>query len=134
MGQSAEYTVEDGGRVSMVDLYACLGVTRAASRSQIRRAWQRLAATCHPDRMIGEPQELVEWGRRQWGLIDRAVTVLCSPERDHYDELLSHWSGRWSDDGGVGPRPAGDVVIDLRAGRYLAAVEASSPHWVDLAL
>lgn len=130
----AGYTVDDGTTVRMVDFYAFLGVSRGAGRPQVRRAWRRLAATCHPDRMVGEPADVAAWGRRYWDLLDTAVSVLCSAEREHYDGMLSRWAGKWSDDAGVGPRAASEVVIDLRTGRYLSDPADPRPHGVDLVL
>lgn len=68
----------------MVDYYKVLGVKRAATASEVKSAYRRLARQRHPDVNGGTEQ-----AARDFALISRAYRTLSDPqERAHYDNQL----------------------------------------------
>ncbi|HEV3468355.1 MAG TPA: DnaJ domain-containing protein [Pyrinomonadaceae bacterium] len=68
----------------MVDYYKVLGVKHAASASEIKSAYRRLARQRHPDVNGGSEQ-----AAREFALISRAYHTLSDPhERAYYDTQL----------------------------------------------
>ncbi len=68
------------------DLYQLLGVTRAASREEIARAWRRRARAEHPD---SQPGDAAAAGR--FRALAGAWHVLGDPaRRAAYDQALGH--------------------------------------------
>lgn len=68
----------------MVDYYKVLGVKRAATASEIKSAYRRLARQRHPDVNGGSDQ-----AARDFALISHAYRTLSDPhERAHYDTQL----------------------------------------------
>lgn len=59
-----------------MDLYALLGVRRAASAVEIQRAYKRLARSLHPDLNPGDPV-----AAEQYGAVSRAFGVLGNADR-----------------------------------------------------
>lgn len=59
-----------------VDFYDVLGVRRAATLSEIRRAYQKRARQLHPDLNPGDPV-----AADRFGAVSRAFEVLSDPER-----------------------------------------------------
>ena len=72
------------------DLYKVLKVSHTASRYEIRKAYHRLAKTCHPDKSPESPSEACSRFHR----IKRAYTVLSDEaQRRRYDSSLSSSEG-----------------------------------------
>lgn len=69
--------------MSHQDYYVLLGVGRSASKSEIRRAFRKLARKFHPDINPGDNVAAVRYQR-----IYEAFEVLTDPERrEHYDRV-----------------------------------------------
>lgn len=69
----------------MTDYYKILGVRRAASRSEVKSAYRKLARVRHPDVNGGS-----ESAAREFALLSKAYRVLIDPqERAYYDEKLA---------------------------------------------
>jgi DnaJ-class molecular chaperone len=76
------------------DYYRLLGVDRNASADAIKRAYRRLARTCHPDKAPGSSGEAFQE-------LQAAYETLTDSERRHrYDETLRererHDAPRWA--------------------------------------
>ncbi|MBI5227045.1 J domain-containing protein [Candidatus Micrarchaeota archaeon] len=68
------------------DYYADLGVPRAASADEIKRAWRRIAKATHPDHHSGN--KILE---ERFKLASQAYEVLGDPRRKRkYDSLWNH--------------------------------------------
>lgn len=59
-----------------MDLYEVLGVRRAATTAEVRRAYQKLARMLHPDLNPGDPQ-----AAERFRDVSSAFTVLSDPQR-----------------------------------------------------
>ena len=59
-----------------MDLYQVLGVRRAASTAEVRRAYQKLARMLHPDLNPGDPQ-----AAERFRDVSSAFAVLSDPQR-----------------------------------------------------
>lgn len=71
------------------DYYTTLGVSRAATGDEIKRAYRRLAKEWHPDRHPPNERSAVE---AKFKAIAEANEVLSDPEkRKRYDALGEHW-------------------------------------------
>jgi hypothetical protein len=77
-------------RIDAPDLYGVLGVDRAASRDQIRRAYYGLARRYHPDHLrSGELTGYLEEMEQYFTRVTEAYNTLMSFElRREYDDLL----------------------------------------------
>jgi len=81
------------------DLYAILGISRWASRDEVRRAYRRLIALHHPDRHRADRR-----AERRTALINVAAGILLDPaQRAAYDRLRTV---RVVTSSRSGPRPA----------------------------
>jgi DnaJ-class molecular chaperone len=66
------------------NLYKTLGVTRSASDDEIRKAYRKLAKTCHPDTNPGDKA-----AEERFKAISRAYAILGDPaKRKRYDQGL----------------------------------------------
>lgn len=80
------------------DYYKILGVPRNASQAEIKKAFRKLARTCHPDACPGD-----KGAEERFKEINEAYEVLGDPEkRKKYDELGSRWRDfeQWQRAGG----------------------------------
>ncbi len=69
----------------MIDYYRVLGVNRAASQSDIKSAYRKLARLKHPDVNSGS-----ESAAQEFALLSRAYHILSNPqERAYFDQQLS---------------------------------------------
>ncbi len=86
--------------VKFKDYYETLGVARAASPEEIKKAFRALARLHHPDVAKNKAK-----GEEKFKEINEAYEVLGDPEkRRRYDELGANWQ-----DGGSGPFASGGV-------------------------
>ncbi|HNW89814.1 MAG TPA: J domain-containing protein [Bacteroidales bacterium] len=70
------------------DYYKVLGVTKAATQDEIKKAYRKLAIKYHPDKNKGNKQ-----AEEKFKEIAEANDVLSDPEkRRKYDELGSNWN------------------------------------------
>ncbi len=91
--------------VDFKDYYSILGVPRAATEAEIKKAFRQLARKHHPD--VARDKKASE---EKFKEINEAYEVLSDPaKRRKYDELGAHWQ-----EGGAPPPPR-------RAGRRNAA-------------
>jgi curved DNA-binding protein CbpA len=74
-----------GAWEAQIDLYGELGVARAATREQIRRAHKRLALEHHPDRCAPEGRRGAEARSKRINLA--AAVLLDDAARARYDRL-----------------------------------------------
>ena len=69
----------------MTDYYKVLGISRTASRSEVKSAYRKLARLRHPDVNRGS-----ESAAHEFALLSKAYRVLIDPqERAYYDEKLT---------------------------------------------
>jgi len=69
------------------DYYAVLGVPKAATAAEIKKAYRKLARDYHPDRNAGNKN-----AERRFKDVNEAHEVLADPaKRSQYDELGVHW-------------------------------------------
>ena len=79
------------------DYYKVLGVSKAASQEEIKKAYRKLAVKYHPDKNKGDKA-----AEEKFKEISEAYNVLSDAEkRKQYDELGSNWN-RYQQTGGAG--------------------------------
>jgi len=71
------------------DPYLILGVDEEISDADLKRAYRRMAAANHPDRMIarGLPQELVGMANHKMAMVNRAYAQITSLRKSHRQGL-----------------------------------------------
>jgi DnaJ-class molecular chaperone len=80
------------------DYYATLGVPRAASQADIKKAFRKLARQHHPDVNTGDST-----AEKRFKEVSEANEVLSDPEkRKLYDQLGSNWQSYQQSGGGSG--------------------------------
>jgi DnaJ-class molecular chaperone len=93
------------------DYYKTLGVERAASQADIKKAYRKLARQHHPDRNAGDKA-----AERRFKDVNEAHAVLGDPgKRKQYDALGSNWDAA-SRSGAAGgfPGAGGNVRYEFR--------------------
>ncbi len=69
------------------DFYAMLGVTSLASEREIKKSYRQKAMELHPDRMVGQSEELQKKGQREFQLLGEGLEILTDDfKRRLYDE------------------------------------------------
>lgn len=97
----------------MKDHYATLGVRRAASQTEIKKAYRALAARYHPDKHRGN--ELEDLAREKLTELNEAYAVLSDPnKRAAYDASPGGGIPR-SQPAGPGPAPQADPAAIIRS-------------------
>ncbi|KAJ2000203.1 hypothetical protein GGI04_004242 [Coemansia thaxteri] len=107
----------------MTDYYAILGVSRSASRDDIRSAYMKKAVQVHPDRN-SSPNATREFQ----DLADAYYTLSDPARRAEYDRTHKRTRGADADD------VFGDVFEDLLRPEVGADGEASSTWWATLGM
>ena len=86
------------------DYYAILGVSKAASDTEIKKAYRKLAAKYHPDKPTGDEAKFKE--------LSEAYETLSDPEkRSMYDQFGSNYQQAGA--GGFGGADFGDIFGDM---------------------
>jgi hypothetical protein len=110
----------------MADLYSVLGVNRAASQSEIKSAYRRLARKYHPD-VNRNPA-----AAREFASINDAYHVLIDPERrslyDRTGEVSS--ACRSQRPGAAGARPSTAASRAARRAYYQARADRIVNEWL----
>lgn len=107
----------------MPDYYDILGVDRAASAEEIKRAFRRLAREHHPDVKKHDPQ-----AEERFKGINEAYRVLSDPERRaHYDRFGTAEPVPGLGDFGRGVGPF-DSLFDMFFGGRATRVDRSAPE------
>ena len=71
------------------DHYTILGIERFASdEQQIKSAYRQLARKFHPDKVMGETEDVRVRSRNQFARIQTAYEILTSPSKEEYDMTL----------------------------------------------
>jgi curved DNA-binding protein len=93
------------------DYYATLGVSKAATPEEIKRAYRKIARKCHPDLNPGDKQAEAKFKE-----LNEANEVLSDPDkREKYDRFGQYWDRPgYSQD----PPPSGANVGAEDFGRY----------------
>ncbi|GAX22669.1 DnaJ homolog subfamily C member 7 [Fistulifera solaris] len=69
------------------DFYAMLGVTSLASEREMKKAYRQKAMELHPDRMVGQSEELQRSGQLAFQLLGEGLEILTDDfKRRLYDE------------------------------------------------
>ncbi len=58
------------------DYYAALGLDKEATENDIKKAYRKLAMTCHPDKNPDDPQ-----AKEKFQAISEAYSILSDPEK-----------------------------------------------------
>jgi len=71
------------------DPYLILGVDEDISDADLKRAYRRMAAANHPDRMIarGLPQELVGLANHKMAMVNKAYAEVVALRKSHRSAL-----------------------------------------------
>ncbi len=69
------------------DFYAMLGVTSLASEREIKKAYRQKAMELHPDRMVGQSEDVQRRGQRDFQLLGEGLEILTDDfKRRLYDD------------------------------------------------
>lgn len=94
------------------DYYKILGVSKAASQEEIKKAYRKLAVKYHPDKNKGD-----KTAEEKFKELSEANNVLSDPDkRRQYDELGSNWN-RYQQTGGAGGFNWSEYARRQQAGR-----------------
>lgn len=82
--ETADFEVRKRNRP---DFYAMLGVTSLASEREIKKAYRQKAMELHPDRMVGQSDEIQKKGQSDFQLLGDGLEILTDDfKRQLYDE------------------------------------------------
>ncbi len=85
--QKSRYRQKRGGSTSgqpsLQDAYAVLGVTAAASDSEVKRAYRRLISQHHPDKLVakGLPEEMMTMAKEKTQKIRKAYEIISAARK-----------------------------------------------------
>lgn len=107
--------------------YEVLQVPRTATPDEIRKAFRKRAAECHPDRVMQLSPERQEEARQRMTLVNEAHEVLKNPQqRAEYNEYLDLLEKKRTE-GGAAPRaPGSSEAVAQGDGSAPAPAPASS--------
>lgn len=86
----------------MKDFYSTLGIARAASPEEVKKAYRKKALECHPDRNPGDPKAAEEFKR-----VSEAYEVLSDESRRRVYDQYGEEGLRGAGMGGAGGFPGG---------------------------
>jgi curved DNA-binding protein CbpA len=96
-----------------VSYYTVLRVPENATMEQVKESFHTIALRCHPDRFVGEPEEVCEAAGEVFKRAVEAYRVLSRTDlREQYDALLAQGTVRIVE-GDVPPAPQAPVVRTL---------------------